>query len=105
MSTARLTSSVALIVKMTAKPGMEGELSDFLVGALELADNEPGTLTWFALQTDPSTFWIVDSFASEEQRQAHLDGPIAAALMGNAERLLAVPPEISSATVLAAKIP
>ena len=39
------------------------------------------------------------------ERQAHLDGPIAAALMQNAERLLASPPEILPADVLAAKVP
>jgi quinol monooxygenase YgiN len=47
----------------------------------------------------------VDAFATDEARQAHLEGPIAAALMANADRLLAAPPEILPAEVLAAKVP
>ena len=67
--------------------------------------NEAGTIVWLALRTDPTTFWIVDAFASETDRQAHINGPIAAALVSNAERLLASPPEILPADVLAAKLP
>ena len=66
---------------------------------------EPATTVWFALRTDESTFWIVDAFPGAGERQAHLDGPIAAALMQNADRLLAAPPEILPADVLAAKVP
>ena len=98
-------TSVALVVKMTAKPGLEGEVSQFLAGALELANQEAGTTVWFALQTGPATFWIVDAFPGDAERQAHLEGPIAAALMANADRLLASPPQIDKAEVLAAKIP
>jgi len=60
---------------------------------------------WLALRTDERTFWIVDAFPTESDRRAHLDGPIAAALTENAERLLAAPPEILPAAVLAAKLP
>jgi quinol monooxygenase YgiN len=60
---------------------------------------------WFALRTDATTFWIVDAFASQADRQAHIEGPIAAALMANAERLLAPPPEILPAEVLAQRYP
>jgi len=34
------------------------------------------------------TFGIFDTFEAEEGRQAHLNGPIAAALMANASALL-----------------
>jgi hypothetical protein len=56
-----------------------------------------------ALRSGPSTFWIVDAFPGENERQAHLDGPIAAALFANADRLLAVAPEVNPADVLASK--
>jgi len=36
--------------------------------------------TWFARVFGPSTYGIFDSFEKEEGRQAHLNGPIAAAL-------------------------
>ena len=98
-------STVALVVKLEARPGLEEEVAGFLAGALELANAEAGTTVWFALRTDLSTFWIVDSFPGNDERQAHLDGPIAAALMANADRLLSAPPDIRFADVLAAKIP
>lgn len=56
-----------------------------------------------AVRTDTSTFWIVDAFPGEAERQAHLDGAIAQALMAEADRLLAGPPEINRADVLAIK--
>ncbi|MGH9117265.1 MAG: putative quinol monooxygenase [Acidimicrobiales bacterium] len=99
------TTTTALVVKLTARPETQDEVADFLAGALELAIAEAGTPVWFALRTDPTTFWIVDAFPSDVERQAHLNGPIAAALMANADRLLAAAPEINPAEVLAAKIP
>ena len=102
MSTAPTT---ALVVKMAAKPETREEVAQFLTGALELANAEAGTPVWFALRSDDSTFWIVDAFPGTAERQAHLDGPIAAALMENADRLLAAAPEILPADVLAAKVP
>ncbi len=95
--------SKALVVKMIAKDVTNDEVAGFLAGALELTNSEAGTLIWMALRTDDSTFWIVDAFPGDTERQAHLDGPIAAALMENADRLLASPPEILKAEVLAAK--
>jgi quinol monooxygenase YgiN len=90
---------------MVARPETRDEVAEFLAGAVGLANQESGTPVWFALRTDESTFWIVDAFPGTAERQAHLDGPIAAALMANADRLLASPPEILAADVLAAKVP
>lgn len=98
-------TNVALVVKLSARAGMEDEVAEFLAGAVDLANAEEGTPIWFALRTDQLTFWIVDAFPGEQERQAHLDGPIAAALMENADRLLGSPPEISTADVLASKTP
>lgn len=98
-------TTVALVVKLTAREGLEGEVAKFLAGAVELANQEAGTPVWFALRSDTATFWIVDAFPSDTERQAHLDGPIAAALMENADRLLSDPPEINPADVLASKTP
>lgn len=96
-------ASRALVVELIAKPEMADEVSSFLAGAVELANQEEGTPVWFALQTDATTFWIVDAFPGDAERQAHLDGPIAAALMENADRLLAEAPNIRKADVLASK--
>lgn len=102
--TVRFVNTVALVVKLTAKPEMRDEVAEFLAGAVELANAEPGTPVWFALRSDDTTFWIVDAFPGDAERQAHLDGPIAAALMANADRLLSAAPEIVSAEVLASKV-
>jgi len=99
------TLTVAFVARLVAKNDTADEVAAFLADAVQLANNEAGTIVWFALRTDPTTFWIVDAFPSQAERQAHLDGQIAAALMANAERLLAAPPEILPAEVLAAKVP
>ena len=98
-------TNVALVVKLTAKPEAQEELAEFLAGAVELANQEDGTIAWFALRTDASTFWIVDVFASERDRGRHLDGATFSAVLDRRERLLDEPPEILRAEVLAAKLP
>jgi quinol monooxygenase YgiN len=95
--------TVGLVVKLTAKPETADEVAGFLTDALALANDESGTPVWMSLRTDATTFWIVDAFPGDAERQAHLGGPIAAALMANADRLLSAPPEINQAEVLAIK--
>ena len=80
-------------------------MEQFLRSALPLAESEPGTRTWFALRFGPTSFGIYDTFDSEAGRQAHLDGPIAAALFGKADELLAQPPRIDRVDLLASKLP
>lgn len=94
---------VALLARLEARPGKEQEVADFLKSALPLAQGEPKTVSWFAWQIGPSTFGIFDTFEAENGRDAHLSGPIAIALMANADRLLARPPAIEKLDILAAK--
>lgn len=98
-------AKLALFVRLHAKPGQEKTLADFLAGALPLANAEAGTTSWFALKFDESTYGIFDTFDDDGGRQAHLGGPIAAALMANAEALLSQPPKIEMVDLLAAKLP
>ena len=104
-ATSTPTLTLSFVAKLVAKPEKASEVADRLSQALSMAEQEAGTVVWFALRTDESTFWIIDAFASEEARQAHITGPIAAALMANADRLLAEPLTILPADVLAAKVP
>jgi quinol monooxygenase YgiN len=97
--------SVGLLVRLEAKPGKEAEVAALLSGALPLAQQEPQTTAWFALRLGPSTFGIFDAFPSDTGRQAHLSGPIAAALMAKAADLFSVAPSIEMVEVLAAKLP
>lgn len=100
-----LEANVALLARLEAKPGKEGEVEELLRGALPLAQAEAKTGTWFALRLGKSTFGIFDSFADESGRQAHLSGKIAAALMAKAPELLAKEPVIEDVDILAAKLP
>jgi quinol monooxygenase YgiN len=97
--------TVGLLVTLNAKAGKEAELAAFLTGALPLAEAEPETTAWLAIKISASTFAIVDAFPDAAGRQAHLGGPIAAALMQRAADLLASPPDIKPVDVLAAKLP
>lgn len=92
-----------LLATLEAKPGKEKEVEDFLKSALPLAQAEPGTLTWYALKLNSNTFGIFDTFESEEGRQAHLNGPIAKALMEKASELLSKDPVIEQIDILASK--
>lgn len=92
-----------LLVRLKAKAGQETAAQNFITGALPLALEEPETATWYAIKIDASTFGIFDTFNTEAGREAHLGGKIAAALMANAEVLLAEAPVIEKINVLAAK--
>jgi len=94
---------LALLAKLEAKPGKEKEVKEFIESALPLAQAEPKTIRWYALQLSPSTFGIFDTFPDEDGRQAHLAGPIAQALMAKAGELLASPPTIEQVSLLAVK--
>ena len=95
--------SHALVVKLDAKPDPCEDVAAFLASAEPLADAETCTISWYAAQTSATTFWIFDTFGSEDDRQAHINGEIAAALIAHADELLASPPEILPADVLASK--
>ena len=98
-------SKLALLVRLEAKPGKEQEVEAFLKSGLALAQQEPATLTWFAFRIGASAFGIYDTFPDEAGRDAHLSGPIAAALMAKAGELLAKAPVIEKLDVLAVKLP
>lgn len=98
------TAKVAIYAHLEAKPGKEAEVEAFLKSALPLAQQEAGTTSWFALKMDKSNFGIFDTFAADSGRDAHLNGPIAKALMEKAGELLAKPPQINKVEVLAAKL-
>lgn len=98
------TLPLAFVAKMVAKPGQGEALGELLAGALPLANAEEGTVVWFAVRTDVSTFWIFDAFGNEDDRQAHAGGAIVEALGANADRLLAEAPMILPADVLAQKL-
>ena len=94
----------ALFVKLEAKPGKENEVAKFLRDAQGLVQQEPATIAWFAIQLGPTTFAIFDTFPDDAGRDAHLSGKVAKALMEKAPELLAEPPKIEKADVLADRL-
>ena len=96
---------LGLFVRLEAKAGKEEEVAAFLKQGLQMANAETTTPLWFAVRFGPSTFAIFDSFENESGRQAHLNGPIAKALMAQAPHLLATPPSIEPYDVLGVKLP
>jgi quinol monooxygenase YgiN len=95
--------TVSFLARIEAKPGKEAEVEALLRYALGMAMEEPKTVHWFALKIGPSTFGIFDTFADEEGRKAHIEGPIAAALMAKAPELLVAPPVIERVDLIAVK--
>jgi len=98
-------TKLALYVELKAKTGKEEEVAAFLKSAVGLLAQEPQTIAWFAVRFDHNTFAIFDAFDSEDGRQAHLDGPIAAALMARYDELFEGPLAIKNTDVLADRLP
>ena len=51
-------TAVSLYVELKAKPGKEEAVAAFLASAQSLVEAEPGTIAWFAVRFDNSTFAI-----------------------------------------------
>jgi quinol monooxygenase YgiN len=93
----------AILALLHAKPGKEAEVEEFLKSAQPLAVQENGTTSWYAVKLGPAKFGIFDTFPHQEDRNAHLSGPIAKALMAKAGELLAEPPQLEMLDILSSK--
>ena len=98
-----MSIKVGIVALLEAKPGKEEVLAELLRSAQALAVQESATVVWYAFRSGPRSFGIFDAFADDAGRTAHLQGQIAAALLGRADELLASPPDIRKVDVLAAK--
>jgi quinol monooxygenase YgiN len=95
------TITLGILALLEAKPGKGDELAAFLIAGRELAAAEQGTITWYAFKIDDTHYGIFDTFASEDGRQAHINGEIPVALGKVAGELLAAEPNIRPVDVLA----
>jgi quinol monooxygenase YgiN len=95
---------LSLHVPLHAHRGREDEVAHFLRSARPMVEDESGTLTWYALRLGDDRFAIVDFFADEAGREAHLNGEVAEALMSRASELFADPLAIGRGEVLASKV-
>jgi quinol monooxygenase YgiN len=98
-------ATVGLLVRLEAKPGKEADVEEFLRKGLQVVQEEPKTVAWFAIKLGASTFGIFDAFPDDAGRQAHLSGRVAAALKEKAAELFSKPPVIEPVDVLAVKLP
>jgi len=92
-----------LLVVLDAKEGKGAELGTFLEAGRDIAAAEQGTVTWYAFKMNETTFGVFDTFASEDARQAHLDGEIPKALAQVGPDLLAKEPDIRRVDLVAVK--
>lgn len=98
-------TSRGLLVRMHAKHGKEEAVEAFLHSALPMVQDEPNTTAWFAVRFGRGEYGIFDAFPDDEARDAHLAGPVAAALMQRASELFERAPRIQKLEVLADKLP
>jgi quinol monooxygenase YgiN len=97
--------NVGLLVRVEAKAGKEEEVAEFLRDGLSIVQDEPGTVTWFAIRLGDSSFAIFDAFGDDAARRAHLGGRLGTALMDRADELFTQAPTIDQVDVLAHKLP
>lgn len=97
--------SKGLLVRLHSKDETKDEVEAFLKSALPMAREEASTIAWFAIHFGGNEFGIFDVFPDETGRQAHLEGPIAQALMARAGALLSQPPHIQKVDIIASKLP
>ena len=93
--------AIGLLVTLEARAGKQADAEAFLKSAQPLAQDEKGTLKWYAFKLGPGQFGIFDTFANEAGRDAHLSGEIAKALGARANELFALPPQVQKVEVLA----
>ena len=97
-------ANIAILANIEAKPEHAADVESLLKSAIDLANQETETTTWFAFKLSDTRFGIFDTFANEEGRQIHLSGDIAKALLGKADEWLIQAPDILMADVLEAKL-
>lgn len=97
-------TNVALWVRIEAKKGKEAEVERFLKESLSLAENESGTISWYACRLGNGVYGIFDTFSGNQQRETHLSGEVAKALKKKTPELFAQSPTIERIDVLAAKM-
>ena len=97
--------NVGLLVRLEAKRDQRDATEELLTSALPLVQQEAGTTAWFALRFHRSEFGIFDAFPSDAERDAHLNGAVASALLSKADTLLDDPPSIQKVSILATKLP
>lgn len=94
----------AVLVDLFPAGGKSTEVEQLLKSAVPEVEAEPGTTAWFGVRFGRNHYGIFDVFPDEAARRAHLDGPVAGAVL-DATAILEAPAEIRPLDVLASKLP
>ena len=96
--------TVGLLVRMTAQPGKEEQVAEFLKGAQALVEAEPDTTSWFAVQLGAQTFGIFDVFLRGGPTGASVRQGRRGAVPAGPD-LFSEEPSVEQVDVLASKLP
>lgn len=98
-----MTMPLNVIATLTAKPGYEQELRDFLQAALPGFQAEPGCIA-YALMTDhanPARIMSYETWTDEAALNVHLNSPTMIAAAPKLKEMLAAPMELVRLTAFA----
>jgi quinol monooxygenase YgiN len=98
-------NSVAGVIPFKAKPGQGEEVARLIAAALPHVEREHGTPLWLVLRSnaEPDTVFLVDLFCDVAGRDAHMNGEAARQIFATVPPLLASPPIVHPAELIAQK--
>ncbi|MDB5542533.1 MAG: hypothetical protein JWQ89_4260 [Devosia sp.] len=94
-----------VFIRIAAQRGRDVEAQHLLLRAIEIANQEHETTSWFALRLNRRQFGIFAAFPDEAARDLDLNGEVAGRLLRAVGDCLARPPSIELCDVLVAKLP
>jgi quinol monooxygenase YgiN len=94
-----------LLTRLSARSERDADVKNFLNSVLAMAEQEPDTMASFAVRFGRGEYGIIDIFADDAARQAHLEGAVPAALEEQRRNLFDDDPRIQKLDVLADKFP
>jgi hypothetical protein len=98
-----MTVKLGLLAQLESKPSRGEPLGAFLEAGQAFAIAEGGTVTWYAFKVSDTAYGILDTFETEDARQACLGGEIPTAMGHVAPDLLARDPDIRTVDSVAVK--
>ncbi len=98
-------NELAAVIPFRARTGSGEDVARLIAGALPHVESEAGTTTWLVLRSeaDPDLIFLIDLFTDHESRNAHMSGEAAKLIFASVPPLLAEPPSIHPATIVARK--
>lgn len=94
-----------LLTRLSARSDRDADVKEFLRSVLTLAEQEPDTTASFVVRFGRGEYGIIDIFPDEAARQAHLEGPVPAALEEQRSNLFDDDPHVQKLEILADKFP